>query len=121
MGNIIAELVESSEKHDVSGRKLAGDARRMALMAAYDKSGLTQRAFCEREGVKYHTLVTWLVRRRRERPAAPPEETAPGTVRFAQVRLPRIGGGLEIALPNGIVIRGADTTQVAALVKALGR
>jgi hypothetical protein len=121
MGNITAELVESTEKRDVSGRKLAGEARRMALMAAYDKSGLTQRAFCEREGVKYHTLVTWLVRRRRERPTPREEEATPGTVRFAQVRLPRIGGALEIALPNGIVIRGADTGQVATIVKSLGR
>jgi hypothetical protein len=121
MGNITAELVESTEKRDVSGRKLAGEARRMALMAAYDKSGLTQRAFCEREGVKYHTLVTWLVRRRRERSTPDQEESAPGTVRFAQVRLPRIGGTLEIALPNGIVIRGADALQVAAIVKSLGR
>jgi hypothetical protein len=37
------------------------------------------------------------------------------------VRLPRVSGTLEMVLPIGIVIRGADTTQVAALVKALGR
>jgi len=121
MGNITAELVECSERRDVSGRKLAGDARRIALLEAYDKSGLTQRAFCEREGVKYHTLVTWLVRRRREAPKSAPAERRPERVRFAQVRLPQIGGSLEVALPNGIVIRGADALQVTAIVKALGR
>jgi len=84
----------------------------MAILAAYDASGLTQKAFAEREGVKYHTLVTWLVRRRREQPAAP--------VRFAEVRLPRTRAGLEVCLPSGIVIRGTDGAQVAALVKALG-
>jgi lambda repressor-like predicted transcriptional regulator len=115
---ISAELVDASEKRDVSGRKLAGEARRSALLAAYDRSGLTQRAFSVREGVSYHTLVTWLVRRRRERPAA--QEKA-AVVRFAQVRLPRVRGALEMVLPNGIVIRGADADQVAALVKALGR
>ncbi len=120
MGMISAELVEASEKRDVSGRKLAGEARRSALLAAYDRSGLTQRAFSAREGVSYHTLVTWLVRRRRERPAETAQEKAP-VVRFAQVRLPRVGGALEMVLPNGIVIRGADAAQVAALVKALGR
>jgi hypothetical protein len=70
--------------------------------------------------VSYHTLVTWLVRRRRERPAAPAQEKA-AVVRFAQVRMPRVRGALEMVLPNGIVIRGADADQVAALVKALGR
>jgi hypothetical protein len=52
------------------------------------------------------------VRRRREQPAAP--------VRFAEVRLPRTRAGLEVCLPSGIVIRGTDGAQVAALVKALG-
>jgi hypothetical protein len=117
---ITAELVDGSEKRDSRGRKLAGEARRTALLAAYDRSGLTQRAFSAREGVSYHTLVTWLVRRRRERPAAPAEEKMPA-VRFAQVRLPRVSGSLEIALPNGIVIRGADAGQVVAVIKALGR
>jgi hypothetical protein len=92
MGMIAAELVEGSEKRDVSAR----------------------------EGVSYHTLVTWLVRRRRERPPAGPEGKAP-VVHFAQVRLPRVSGSLEMVLPNGIVIRGADAGQVAALIKALGR
>lgn len=120
MGMISAELVDGSEKRDVSGRKLAGEARRVALLEAYDRSGLTQRAFSAREGVNYHTLVTWLVRRRREGPAGAAQEQAP-VVRFAQVRLPRVGGALEMVLPNGIVIRGADAAQVSALVKALGR
>jgi hypothetical protein len=121
MGNISAELVESGEKRDSSGRKLTGEARRTVLLAAYDRSGLTQRAFCEREGLSYHTLVTWLVRRRREQQPAVTAESGSGVVRFAQVRLPRVSGVLEIALPNGIVIRGADVGQAAALVKALGR
>jgi hypothetical protein len=117
---IAAELVEGSEKRDISGRRLAGEARRHALLAAYDRSGLTQRAFSAREGVSYHTLVTWLVRRRRERPPAAPEGKAP-VVRVAQVRLPRVSGSLEMVLPNGIVIRGVDAGQVVALIKALGR
>jgi DNA-binding transcriptional regulator YiaG len=115
MGIISAELVESTEKRDSRGRRLAGEARRKAILAAYDGSGLTQRVFADREGVSYHTLVTWLVRRRREQP----EATAP--VRFAEVRLPRPGPGLEVQLPSGIVIRGSDGTQVAALIRALER
>jgi hypothetical protein len=29
--------------------------------------------------------------------------------------------GLEVGLPNGIVIRGSDVGQIAAMIKALGR
>jgi hypothetical protein len=32
-----------------------------------------------------------------------------------------VSGSLEMVLPNGIVIRGADAGQLAALIKALGR
>ena len=112
---ITAELVESGERRDSRGRKLAGDARRTAVLAAYDRSGLTQRKFAQQEGVKYHTLVTWLVRRRRgSRAAAAPR------VRFAEVRVPAgLRVGLEVCLPGGLTVRGHDAGQVAALVRAL--
>lgn len=115
MEAITAELVEGGEKRDSRGRKLAGDARRAAVLAAYDRSGLTQRKFAQQEGVKYHTLVTWLVRRRQESRAA-----AAPRVRFAEVRMPAgLRGGLEVCLPGGMSVRGHDAAQVAALVKAL--
>lgn len=117
MGNILAELVDSGEKRDLSGRKLTGEARRTALLAAYDRSGLTQRVFAAREGVSYHTLVTWLGRRREQLGA----KTGAAAVRFAEVRMPRSSASLEVCLPNGIVIRGGDAAAIAALVKVLSR
>ena len=120
MGTIGAELVDISDKRDSSGRKLAGESRRSAILAAYGRSGLTQRAFAEKEGVNYHTLVTWLGRRRERQPAA---LTAgpPAPVRFTEVRLPRSQPSLEVCLPNGVVVRGTDSAQIAALVKVLAR
>jgi len=118
MGTIATELVESGEKRDSSGRKLAGEARRAAVLSAYDRSGLTQSVFAAREGVSYHTLVTWLSRRRREGPTALGK---PAPVRFAEMRVPRSGLSLEVCLPNGIIVRGADSAQIAALVKVLTR
>jgi len=114
MATISTELVPSDEKRDSRGRKIAGDARREAVLAAYDRCGVTQREFARSEGVSYHTLVTWLVRRRRE--AAPAKA---GPVRFAEVRMPSGVGRLEVCLPGGMVVRGHDAAQVAALVKAL--
>ncbi len=118
MGTISAELVESGEKRDSRGRRIGDDEGRVAMLAEYDRSGLTQRAFAEREGLKYHTLVTWLSRRRREQVVKAP---ATQVVRFAQVRVPRVRVSMEIVLPNGIMIRGVDPREVAALVKILGR
>jgi len=53
---------------------------REALLAAYASSGMTQRAFAEREGVKYGTLTKWLLLQRRKPAAAMPPA-------FAEVRL----------------------------------
>ena len=115
MATITAELVTGEEKRDARGRKLAGAARREAILAAYDRSsGMTQRDFARSEGVSYHTLVTWLVRRRREKP---PEKRP--AVHFAEVAPPMRTSGLEVCLPGGVIVRGQDATQVAALVKAL--
>ena len=117
MGNF-AELVESGERRDSRGRKLAGDARRAAILEAFDQSGLTQRVFAARDGVNYHTLITWLGRRRLAETQVVRES---GAVRFAEVRMPRLGPGLEVSLPNGMVVRGPDGEQIAALVKILTR
>ncbi len=115
MATISAELVTSDEKRDARGRRLAGEARRAAVLAAYDGCTVTQRAFAASEGVSYHTLVKWLCQRRRGAAG----DTAP-KVRFTEVRMPgRSGGGLEVCLPGGVIVRGHDAEQVAALVKAL--
>jgi hypothetical protein len=115
MATITAELVASEEKRDARGRNLAGSARREAILAAYERSsGLTQREFASREGVRYHTLTTWLRRRRQEERAA----TSPA-VRFAEVAMPAAVARLEVSLPSGLIVRGQDVAQVAALIKAL--
>jgi hypothetical protein len=46
------------------------------LLAAYETSGLTQKEFARREGVRFPTFTAWLVRHRRAqsvnvRPATP--------------------------------------------------
>ena len=114
MATISAELVSTDEKRDSRGRKLAGDARRVAVLAAYDRCGVTQREFARSEGGNYHTLVTWLERRRRE---TTPAATRP--VRFAELRIPARVGGLEVCLPGGVIVRGHDAAQMAALIRAL--
>jgi hypothetical protein len=115
MATIAAELVTSGEKRDARGRMLMGSARREAILAAYERSsGLTQQEFASREGVRYHTLTTWLRRQRQEERAA----KSPA-VRFTEVAMPTTAARLEVSLPGGVIVRGQDVAQVAALIKAL--
>ena len=57
MKTLTAELVETGEKRDARGQRVMRAEVREALLAAYASSGMTQRAFAEREGVKYCTLA----------------------------------------------------------------
>jgi hypothetical protein len=112
MEMIAAELVETGAKRDRRGRRLAIRAEAQAAIAAYDRGGLTQREFAEREGIKFFTFTGWLKRYRSEA----------GKRAFAQVRVagaaPR--SELVVSLPSGLVVRGTDAAQVADLIKRLG-
>lgn len=116
MNTLTAELVDTGQKRDARGRRMVRPEERAALLAAYESSGLTQRAFAEREGVKYCTLAKWLLLQRRK--LAPAAKAA-----FAEVRLNggRAVGPIEIVLPDGLIVRGTDPEQVIAVVARLRR
>jgi hypothetical protein len=110
--------VDAKLKHDARGRRIVAAGRWAELLAAYDASGLTQKAFARREGVNVHTLVAWLGRRRSA-------GTAERAVRFQEVCLARnatAAATLEVTLPGGVIVRGssaAGVAGVAELVRAL--
>jgi hypothetical protein len=111
METIAAELVETGAKRDSRGRRLAIKAEAMAMIAEYGRSGLTQKAFAEREGIKFFTFTGWI---RRYRGAAKPA--------FAQVRMAKAAprSELVVSLPNGLVVRGTDAEAMVDLIKRLG-
>lgn len=81
------------------------------MVAAYEQSGLTQREFAEREGLKFFTFTGWL--RQHRKVAAKPT--------FAEVKVAkRPVATLELILPSGTMIRGGEAEQIAALARALG-
>ncbi len=114
------EVVEDGAARDQRGRKRTPRSRREELVAAWKRSGLSQAAFARREGVRYPTFAGW-VQRARLAPAASP------TVQFTEFRLPAPAKGspdssfapLEVRLPDGVIVRGADAVAVAKLVQAL--
>lgn len=62
-------------------------------MEAQAQSGLTIKAFCEREGINPWTLYEW----RKKKPLAMQRQP-----RFAEVEVaPRLAAAVEVLLPNG--------------------
>ena len=89
----------------------------------FEASGLTQREFAGRRGVRLSTLQSWVYRRRRQESvvAEPP-------VRLLPVQVSSASGpattSLELALPSGVQVRFGPDTDVeylARLVAALER
>jgi hypothetical protein len=91
-----------------SPRPRTADTTRRELVVRYQRSDLTQRAFCERAGIPISTLQWWLVKARRE--AAP---TTPIT--FREVAVPeavRSGRALDTAWAVEITTRTGTTLRL---------
>ncbi len=89
----------------------------------FEASGLTQREFAGRQGLRLSTLQSWVYRRRRQVGAA-----AEPPVRLLPVQVSSVPGPttppLELALPGGVRVRfgpDADVEYLARLVAALER
>lgn len=114
---IETELIPEQNKRDSRGRRIAKEEERERLIERYEASGMTQKAFCRREGINYHTFVAWLGRRKLEK-----KERVEGSG-FEEFILPinqqSSVGVLEIRLPGGEVLCGSDAGELAKLVKLL--
>jgi transposase-like protein len=114
-----ASLVETGDKRDGRGHRLATLARRAELVAEYRRSGLTMAAFARREGLAYSTFAGWVWKSDRARGSGPATALP---VRFAQVQLPVTAGltaSLEVRLVDGTLVRGSTAAELALLVRAL--
>lgn len=116
------EEVDEDRWRKQRGRVSLGVERRDELLDEYERSGLSRAAFARRTGVKYPTFVYW-VRERRRKAAGKPEGTKAVGPRFVELGVPRRltppEGTLRVALPDGVVVSGADLRAVAGLVKLL--
>lgn len=109
--------ITNSNQQEPRTRNVTDEIRRAELLRAYQASGLTQRAFARREGINYHTFISWLVQQRRagamaglhSMPAPVPGEGSAGPA----------ASRLEVSLPGEIVVRGDNPTDVATLVHSL--
>jgi len=88
--------------------------RNSGVIKLYDRSEMTQLAFCERHGINIHTFVAWLGKRRQEHSQSV----------FHEVMLPmpdevRAPMQLEAILTDGTVIKSSDVLGLAQLLKHL--
>lgn len=108
--HVQAELVEDGARRGGGGRRFRTLEEREEVVRRFERSGLTQREFAQREGVKVPTLAYWLSRARRT-------NGSPG-VRFQELSMPATAG-FEAVLPCGTVLRAPGAEGLAQLVRLL--
>ena len=116
MEAITAEVITGEKKRDERGHRLYDRERKERILEGYDKSGLTQKAYARKEGIKYSTLVYWLQNwRRGPRVARRPQ------IKFTELSVPTVATGcrMEVVLADGMLVRGNDARELAELVSFL--
>jgi transposase-like protein len=113
-------------KTDTQGRVRATPERRAAILAEFERSGVSAAQFARLAGIKYSTFAQWVQRHRRLRPSrkpagralrlleaivAPHAKSPARTDEPLRLHLPG-GGQLEVTSP-------AHVPLVAALLQAL--
>ena len=98
-------------------------ATRAALVEKYLESGLTQKAFCQRENLVLGTFHSWLRKYRATRPQSP--GSSPSRNRFIPLRVqhtPTAAHAVSCTLeyPNGILIHFSGTVEAQLLLSLLG-
>jgi transposase-like protein len=114
-------------KVDEVGRVRAPPARREAMLAEYDRSGMTGAQFARFIGVRYSTLMYWLQRRRKEtgqgEPVATPRQDHPrwlearveGEVPKSENVVVEMGGGVRVLVGSKV-----QAALAGELLRAMG-
>jgi hypothetical protein len=104
------------------GRQRYDEDYKRQVLGAFDRSGMSGKAFAEQCGVKYPTFASWLAKRRGA-PAGDGKGNAAGPAfLLAEIGTEDSQDALEIILPGGVLARAATPRQarlLAELVKAL--
>ena len=107
-------------KMDSMGRVRVSVERREALLAEFDRSGMSGAAFAKHYGIKYTTFAHW--KRMRKKARAEKQQKEPGTFLLVSKEAVTVESSLTIELPLGaklIVASEADARLAAVLLRAL--
>ena len=83
-------------------------------VTTWQASDRTQKAYCEAHGLRYTTFGYWV--RKLRTPSGDHQESASG---FIPVTLSPVDGGLVLALPNGLEIRGIEVQNLPVVKQLL--
>src|SRR3974390_105760 len=104
---------------DTKGRVRTSKEQRRAILAEFERSGVSVTQFARRTGLKYSTFAAWVQRYRRpKRPAL----KSPMRLLEAVVTPTPLSPPLQVQLPGGARLELREASQVplvAALVRAL--
>jgi hypothetical protein len=117
-------------KADRRGRVRVGRERRDALLAEFERSGVSAAEFARLAGIKYATFAGWVAKRRRQAVAgavAAPLEVVAGTAASRPVRLfeamvessSRVVQALPVELPGGARLLVSEPAQVSLAAELL--
>lgn len=115
-------------KTDKRGRVRLPPERREALLAEFDRSGLSLTPFAELAGVRYSPFATWLqqCRNKAGTTSRDQEMDRPEPVCFAEVLVDAglqpdqaVAGALKVLLPGGAQIMITDASQIPLAMQLL--
>lgn len=123
-GGVESKVVPS----DTLGRLRSSPEQRAALLAEYERSGMTAAAFARWSGVKYPTLAAWVAKARRSKSRqgeqAAEEANRIKPMRWAEVVCERpisaCRESLVIQLSGGLRVETASPDLAAQFIQALG-
>ena len=112
-------------KVDEAGRVQMPPGKREAMLAEYDRSGMTGAQFARFVGVRYSTLMYWLQKRRKEAGRGEPSEpiARPGHPRWLEARMEGECENLVVEVGGGVrMLVGSRTQAVLAgeVLRAMG-
>jgi acetyl esterase/lipase len=109
---------------DTRGRVRVSAQRREALLAQFDKSGMTGKRFAAWAGINYQTLCGWL-QRRRKAGSQPPTVADPRSLQWVEATLEGESrqaparGVLVVHLPGGAWMEIGDGLSAALAAELL--
>jgi transposase-like protein len=104
---------------DTKGRVRTSKEQRRAILAEFERSGVSVTQFARRTGLKYSTLAAWVQRYRRPKR---PRLKSPVRLLEAVVAAAPLASPLQVQLPGGAGLEVREASQVplvAALIRAL--
>jgi hypothetical protein len=111
---------------DAKGRVRVTKEQRRAILAEFERSGLSGARFAQVAGLKYSTFAGWLQRYRRPKPKGPAKPLRLLEAVMEPARSPEVATTtvLVLQLPGGVQVELGAAKQVplaAALVRALAQ